>query len=65
MGFVLKLIFVFFISYASIQANKYSNEEHCSTDEDGNEHCYKEEEDEPCFYEDPEERLFQWDPVEV
>ena len=64
---MLSLKFVcFVVLFVTTQANKYSSNQ-CTTDENGNEHCLKDEEDEdePCFYEEPEERLFQWDPVEV
>ena len=57
-------IFLLCVLYTTIQGNKYTKDQ-CTTDENGNEHCFKDDEDEPCFYEDPEETLFQWDPVEV
>eukprot|EP00795_Rhopilema_esculentum_P001260 gene1260-15641_t len=53
-----------FISIPYARKHELLHVDKCTKDENGNEHCFQDDEDEPCFYEEQEETLFQWDPVE-
>ena len=67
-------ILILILSIVSlVLSNKYTADQHCTKDENGQEHCIKksdedfeeEDDEEPCFFEQPKDRLFAWDPVKA
>lgn len=73
----MKLLLLLLTSLILVSCNKYTKDQKCTKDKDGNEQCekkdeYEEDDDEgPEFYEEEgeidkwkgRERLFQWDPI--